>query len=177
MPRDGLSVSETGPADRAAVLELYPQAFPDEDQTPLVSALLDLPAGVLSLAAWQGGVLAGHCLFTEGTAGAARMPVALLGPLCVAPDHQRQGVGTVLVTEGFARLGARGIRRVLVLGDPAYYGRIGFRPEPDIRPPYDLPAEWQGAWQSKGLAGDVEGEGAEAVSLPAPWMQPALWLP
>ena len=51
-------------SDRAAMARLYPAAFPDEDLLPLVSDLLDLPSGVLSLEAQLSGHLVGHVLFS-----------------------------------------------------------------------------------------------------------------
>lgn len=63
---------------------------------------------------------------------------------------------------------------MLVLGDPAYYGRFGFSQENNILPPYPLPAAWASAWQSKSLidgAATVEGP----LTVPEPWQDPALW--
>jgi hypothetical protein len=48
------------------------------------------------------------------------------------------------------------VGKVLVLGDPAYYGRFGFAKETAIQPPYPLPEAWDGAWQSLVLNQNVE---------------------
>lgn len=48
-----------------------------------------------------------------------------------------------------------GTARVYVLGDPAYYSRFGFEPDVNVRPPYPLPGEWRGAWQSLSLCDDA----------------------
>lgn len=172
-----LTIGETSAADRDAILALYPLAFPAEDLTGIVGDLLGLSGAVLSLAAWQGDALAGHALFTSGAVATKDgPPVALLGPLAVAPDHQRQGIGRRLVEEGLARLKAQGVALVLVLGDPAYYGRLGFLPERDVLAPYPLPDEWATAWQSVRLD-TVAGRPAGRLVLPRPWMRPELWLP
>ncbi|MBK8908096.1 MAG: N-acetyltransferase [Rhodospirillales bacterium] len=102
--------------------------------------------------------------------------VALLGPLAVTSDRQRQGVGTALVYAGLERLEHDGAARVYVLGDPGYYGRFGFVPEADVDPPYTLASEWRFAWQSKRLRafGSVcQG----TLSVPRAWLQPNLWAP
>jgi predicted N-acetyltransferase YhbS len=58
--------------------------------------------------------------------GEARCPAVLLGPLAVDPDHKGTGIGSGLVKEAIARARALGHARMLLIGDPAYYGRFGF---------------------------------------------------
>ena len=94
----------------------------------------------------------GHVIFTRCGIGEGSNDAALLAPLAVAPDRQRQGIGSAIVQAGLQRLPTIGVDQVYVLGDPAYYGRLGFRPEVGVTPPYPLPAEWQEAWQSINLA-------------------------
>jgi hypothetical protein len=83
----------------------------------------------------------------------------LLGPLCAAPDRQGRGIGSALVQAGFERLRADGVTTVLVLGDPAYYGRFGFEAGHDIAAPYDLPPAYVAGWQALSL---VAGHAAAA---------------
>lgn len=155
---------------------LYRAAFPGEDLLPLVGRLIREEPAILSLAAMVGQQLVGHVILTPCGVAERAGCVALLGPLAVAPSRQRQGIGVALVKEGCRRLGQGGYSRVLVLGDPGYYGRLGFRPEKAILPPYDLPKEWSGAWQSLGLrhrTGTLEG----VLRPPSAWLSPALWAP
>ena len=170
---DTLRFQETQPADRPQIPGLYAAAFPEEDLAALVEALLADPA-VLSLSAVTGETLVGHALFTRGRLEGAAERVALLGPIAVHPQHQRKGIGQGLITEGLARLKAEGVAQVLVLGDPSYYSRCGFRPESRVVPPYPLPAEWGQAWQWQRLDGS-EADLAGRLMLPAPWMRAELW--
>ncbi|MFS4437514.1 GNAT family N-acetyltransferase [Paracoccaceae bacterium GXU_MW_L88] len=157
--------------DLAALERLYAVAFPEESLWPLVTALLKEPQTV-SLVADEDGLI-GHALYSKGSATDARP--ALLGPLAVAPDAQRQGWGKRLMAEGATWLFGEGITQILVLGDPAYYGRHGFSAETGIAPPYPLPDEWRGAWQSRMAPGATPGSGT--LTLPAPCMEPKYWQP
>ena len=126
------------PSDIASIEKLYPDAFPDEDLLPLVRELLSEETIVQSLVGIVDRALVGHVIFT--TCGIAGRPdkVSLLGPLAVAPAWQRQGVGSALVREGLQRLKNTGAIQVYVLGDPAYYKRVGFEPEAGVTPPASL---------------------------------------
>lgn len=171
-----LEIRESHPGDRPAILALYPAAFPDEDLLPLLNQLLDLDTDILSLVALSDGALAGHVIFTRCRTEPGSASVALLGPLAVAPNRQRQGVGGSLIEVGLQQLETGGTARVCVLGDPGYYGRFGFTREDAVTPPYPLPAQWDGAWQSVHLKEDhatVSG----ALQVPGPWQNQALWAP
>ncbi len=67
--------------------------------------------------------------------------IVALAPLAVAAAWRRRGVGAALVRASLEELRASGCDLVLVLGDPAYYGRFGFEPAADLalRTPYDGP--------------------------------------
>ena len=141
---------------------------------PLVRQLLREPHAVTSLVAMAEDRLVGHIAFTECSVGAR--PVALLGPLAVAPAHQRRGIGAGLIERGFERMRSLGMVRVLVLGDPGYYARFGFAREDAIAPPHELPPEWDGAWQSITFDRPAEPVRGELV-VPEAWRPRELWLP
>ena len=173
---DELDIREGIPADTAALVALYAAAFPDEDLLPLVRDLLRDADSVLSLVGTIGAQVSGHVFFTRCGVAESRAKVALLGPLAVAPARQGRGIGSALVRAGLHRLRETDVELVFVLGDPAYYGRLGFRPDPLVEPPFALPAEWSGAWQSQSLLG----AGlccAGKLRVPAPWSRRALWAP
>ncbi len=171
-----LEIRESRPADRIALAELYPAAFPDEDLVPLVRELLAGRNDVLSLVADGHEGMAGHIAFTACSVAGHDQPLSMLAPLAVHPAHQRQGIGTGLIREGVRRLEGDGVSLVLVLGDPAYYGRAGFKPEHAVAPPYPLPEEWRDAWQSLSLIEDASGLSG-VLCVPEPWRKKALWLP
>lgn len=163
-------------SDLPALETLYASAFPDEDLMPLVRRLLAEVPDIITLAVDSGseGPIAHIAITPCRTDGSA--PAALLGPLCVAPAHQRQGLGAALIRAGIERLDAERVKCLLVLGDPAYYGRLGFQPETMVAPPYPLPEEWRGAWQSLPI-GNPSAPTAGTLRPPPPWMSAALWAP
>lgn len=167
---------ETRPWDLPEILGLYPEVFPDEDLVPLVRDLMTGDRDVLSLAVFDGDAPAGHVLFTVFGTPEKEGVAALLGPLGVSPRFQRMGLGSALVRAGFDRLRDCGVERILVLGDPAFYGRFGFAPERRATPPFPIPDAWSEAWQSASLVPDAIMP-VGPVRLPEPWMRPALWTP
>ncbi len=163
-------------ADCGAIELLYPAAFPDEDLLSLVRDLLSDTTVTTSIVAEIGPRIVGHVIFTKCGLTGERANAALLGPLAVAPARQGQGIGSELVRAGLRQLKDKDVHFVCVLGDPAFYGRLGFLPESSIRPPYSLPAEYEGAWQSQKLC-DMGAAYSGELSVPDQWRQPSLWVP
>lgn len=55
-----------------------------------------------------------------------------VGPVSVLPQLQRKGIGKSLVQEGLSRLRSLGAKGCVLVGDPNYYERFGFRNVDDI---------------------------------------------
>ncbi len=51
-----------------------------------------------------------------------------LGPVSVVPAYQQQGVGKALIQQSLQQLKQLGAAGCVVLGDPAYYSKFGFKP-------------------------------------------------
>lgn len=60
-------------------------------------------------------------------------PALLLGPLTVEPPFRSRRVGRALLDRALAEAKARGHRLVVLVGDEAYYSRVGFQPIPHGR--------------------------------------------
>jgi putative acetyltransferase len=171
---DELEIRESRLDDSAAIESLYPEAFPDEDLLPLVRSLLSDYLVTISLVATIDTRIVGHVIFTRCGVVGNSVNASLLGPLAVAPAWQRKGIGSAIVRAGLRWLEDSDVNLVLVLGDPAYYRRLGFLPESVVEPPYTLPPEWDGAWQSQHL-GQPATPCVGKLSVPSQWLQPALW--
>lgn len=115
----------------------------DGNEHELVNALRTGEAYIpqLSLVAEIDSQLAGHIMFTKAETGGRA--VLALAPLSVAPEYQRQGVGTALIQEGHRIARALGYGWSIVLGSETYYPRTGYLPADTfgIRAPFDVPRE------------------------------------
>ncbi|PVZ89037.1 GNAT family N-acetyltransferase [Serratia sp. S1B] len=156
------------PVDAAGIDALLRTVFGRDDEADLVQQLREdglLTLGVVATDE-QGGVV-GYAAFSPvDVAGEDRLWVAL-APLAVAEDQRRQGLGEKLVYEGLDALNEFSYAAVVVLGDPAYYGRFGFKTAAQ----YDLHCRWPGteaAFQVYPLAEDAmhEANGLVAYSPP-----------
>lgn len=117
----------------------------------IVRALRNARQLVVSLVAEERSEVVGHVAvspvtISDGTAGWYG-----LGPVSVLPERQGQGLGTALVTRALEALDALGAAGCVVLGDPGYYARFGFRQEPDLVLP-GVPAQY---FQAIALRGAV----------------------
>jgi putative acetyltransferase len=86
------------------------------------------PGERLELVAANGDAVVAHLAAAAGTLDGRPTDVAGVAPVCVAPEHQGRGVGSALVRELISRAEARRWPLLVLLGDPAYYGRFGFEP-------------------------------------------------
>lgn len=168
-------------SDLETVLDVERRAFAQDEEAELVCRLASDPSAEpsLSLLALCDDRPVGHVLFTAAAVetGAAPVAVSLLAPLAVVPEAQGQGVGRRLVEAGFARLRSAGVGLAFVLGDPAYYGRFGFKPAipHGLEPPFELPAEHADAWQVHAFAEGALGEVQGRVRCADAFLRPELW--
>ena len=113
------------PADHAAIAEVIAAAFGQADEAELVARLRADGDAILELVAEEDGAVVGHVFFSRLWADRAELYGAL-APLAVTPVKQGQGLGSTLVRRGVECAREFGCHGLLVLGDPAYYGRFGF---------------------------------------------------
>ncbi len=82
----------------------------------------------LSFVARVSTLVVGSVRLTQIRVGDA--PALLLGPLTVDPAFRSKGIAQRLVETALAAAEAQGHRAVLLVGDEAYYTRMGFKPAP-----------------------------------------------
>lgn len=119
-------------ADQDLLDGVLAAAFGGPDEARLLRALRADGDLSLSLVAEAAGCLLGHVALSPLE---AERPALALAPVAVVPGAQGLGIGRALVAEALARAGDAA---VVVLGDPAYYGRFGFRAA-ELESPYAGP--------------------------------------
>ncbi len=127
--------------DVPGVYAVVRAAFARSREPDMVGALRDADALIVSAVAIVGGRIVGHIAFSRVMVG--EQSALALAPVAVAPDRQREGFGAALIRWGLEECRARGERVVIVLGEPTYYGRFGFRPASQfgIECPFPVPSE------------------------------------
>jgi putative acetyltransferase len=128
-------------ADYEAVRTVYAAAFSQPVEAAIVDALRG-SAEAISLVAEEGDRIIGHILFTavsiESPSG--RSAGLALGPMAVAPEFQKRGVGSALVRDGLAHIKEMGCPFVTVLGHAGFYPRFGFVPASR----FGIDSQWEG---------------------------------
>ncbi len=120
-----MRVRTAEPADREQISEVLEAAFPSGAESALVRELRKNGHLVISLVAEEGAQLLGYIGFSPVMQGTEIIGLGL-APVAVRPEHQRNGVGSELITQGLRRAAKSGFDLVVVLGDPLYYRRFGF---------------------------------------------------
>jgi len=128
--------NETG-SDIEAISEVTKAAFenhPHSKQTEqfIVTALRAANALTISLVAEVAGKVVGHIAFSPVTISDGSQDWYGLGPVSVLPEWQRQGIGKALMHEGLSLLKSSGAKGCVLVGEPEFYGRFGFRNIPDL---------------------------------------------
>jgi putative acetyltransferase len=117
-------------ADAEAIAALVTEAFGRDDEATLVERLRAAGRLCCELVVEADSGIVGHIAFSpvriDNDGGEGRWWG--LAPLAVAPAQQRRGLGGELVRAGLEAARRAGATLVVVLGEPAYYGRFGFAP-------------------------------------------------
>ena len=90
------------PEDRESVHRVNELAFEGPSEANLVDALREKARPYISLVAIDEDQVVGHIFFSPVTIESATDSFTAMGlaPMAVLPEHQRQGIGTLLVREG-----------------------------------------------------------------------------
>jgi len=125
------------PGDAQAIHALTKLAFQDAPHSShtehlIVDQLRAAAALSVSLVAEVHGELVGHVALSPVTISDGTTDWFGLGPISVAPERQRQGVGALLMNGAFSALRATNASGCVLLGDPAYYQRFGFCACPEL---------------------------------------------
>lgn len=139
-------IRQESPSDVAAIHAVTAAAFLDAPHTShteqfIVDALREAGALSVSLVAEQAGEVVGHVAVSPVSISDGRTDWYGLGPISVKPELQGQGIGSRLVRGALQLLRERGAGGCVLVGEPAYYSRFGFKAEPGLVLP-NVPQEY-----------------------------------
>jgi putative acetyltransferase len=155
-----IRIRKEEPTDVAAIEAVTIAAFQhaahtDHTEQFIVAALRKAGQLSVSLVADRNGAVIGHVAVSPVTISDVAADWFGLGPISVAPAYQRQGVGVQLMEQAMVKLRELGASGCVVLGDPGYYSRFGFKAEPSLVLPGVPPEYFQVALLSGFLPSGV----------------------
>ena len=141
-------IREEKSSDILAIHRLTAAAFieaPHTDHTEqfIIKALRDSGALTISLVAEMEGNLVGHVALSPVSITDNTPAWYGLGPISVLPSKQGLGIGSKLMHAAIQALKNMEANGCVLLGEPLYYQRFGFKPFdslvlPDVPPEYFL---------------------------------------
>lgn len=141
-----MTISKERPQDIEAISRLTEAAFRNEEYSShtehfIVNALRRTGQLSISLVAAEHDEILGHVAISPVSISSGVTGWYGLGPISVRPDRQGKGIGSALMKAALQQLRQQGAAGCVVLGDPAYYGRFGFKAHPGLELP-DVPPEY-----------------------------------
>ncbi len=123
--------------DYQSIRDLLIAAFADhpyshQTEHLIVEALRASGAMTIGLVAEVDGNVVGHIAFSPVEINGMDRKWYALGPIAVLPDFQRRGIGKGLVEEGLKAIRPLGAKGCVLVGEPAFYERFGFRHNPAL---------------------------------------------
>lgn len=115
------------PIHRVTVLAFRDAPHTDHTEQFIVKALRRADALFLSQVAESDGEVIGHVAISPVNVSDGSANWFGLGPISVLPEYQGKGFGSKLMQNALADLSEKGAAGCVVLGDPSYYGRFGFK--------------------------------------------------
>ena len=133
-------------ADAGRIDEVVRAAFLEAPHTShteqyIVRALRAADALTISLVAETTDWIVAHVAVSPVSISGAPSNWFGLGPISVLPECQGLGIGSSLMRQALADLKSFGAAGCVLRGDPSFYGRFGFKPEPGLVLP-NVPPEF-----------------------------------
>jgi len=105
----------------------------------------------LALVAEHNDKLIGHIMLTKTfiSLNNEKLEILLLAPISVVLEYRNKGIGSKLINESFKLAKEMGYKSVILVGNPAYYSRFGFKPSVDfgIKNSNNIPDEYVMAYE------------------------------
>ncbi|MEL6486224.1 MAG: N-acetyltransferase [Pseudomonadota bacterium] len=143
-----IAIRPEAPGDEATIFTLTQAAFggmefSDGTEGYIIDRLREDGDLTLSLVALDRLRIVGHIAISPITISDGASDWYGLGPVSVAPEMQRAGIGGLLIRRAIDEMRERGAKGIVLLGSTEYYPRFGFRHEPQLRYPGPPPEFFQ----------------------------------
>ena len=127
-----IQVRQERPFDIKAISTVIEAAFCNQEYSGrnehlLVEELRKAGALELSLVAELNDDIVGHIAFSPVTINDQSQHWYGLAPVAVLPQFQNKGIGSRLIKEGIEQIKAKGAKGCVLVGEPEYYKRFGFK--------------------------------------------------
>jgi putative acetyltransferase len=99
----------------------------------------------------------------------------MMAPVAVATAHQGKGIGQRLIAHGLDALRQEGVDIAVTYGDPAFYGRVGFKPVTEADLPAPQPLGQPQGWIAQSLTEAPLTPLSGPARCVAAFDDPALW--
>jgi putative acetyltransferase len=128
-----ITIRQERSGDIESIHEVTAAAFLDATHTDhreqfIVRALRESGALAISLLAEDSAQVVGHVALSPVTISDGSNDWYGLGPISVMPHEQGKGIGSRLMHAAFGELKNLKANGCVLLGDPNYYQRFGFKP-------------------------------------------------
>lgn len=108
-------------------------SYSNQKEHLLVDALRSAGALELSLVAESEEKIVGHIAFSRVMINGKESSWWGLAPVSILPGYQKKGIGSKLIREGMEKIKESGADGCVLLGEPGYYNRFGFRQSEQLR--------------------------------------------
>lgn len=132
-----IKIRSEAPSDVTAIKAVTEAAFLNAPHTShteqfIANALREAGMLSVSLVAEDRGEIVGHVAISPVSISDGSSGWYILGPIAVAPDRQGLGIGSQLMERSLADLRKLEAAGCVLVGNPNYYRRFGFKPEPAL---------------------------------------------
>ena len=132
-----ITIRNESSEDIDAITALTVAAFEHEEHSShteqfIINALRRSKQLTISLVAIENDEIVGHVAISPVHISSGATGWYGLGPISVRPDRQNKGIGSALMNAALAELKRLGGAGCVLLGDPGYYRRFGFKVQPGL---------------------------------------------
>lgn len=124
--------SDVAAIDAVTIAAFQNAAHTSHTEQFIIRALRKSGQLSVSLVAEDDGSIIGHVAASPVMISDGAANWYGLGPISVSPERQGQGIGTQLMSHVLSDLRELGAAGCVLLGDPGYYSRFGFKVEPSL---------------------------------------------